>query len=842
MSSVEYLRGFVIERLTAAAEEIFGVFHKTVVQYEEELDRQRKLLDNIWKPEIHLYSEELQQQHVCKQEEVLADQQLCVQERSSSLDQEEPEPPQIKEEQEELSSSQEGEQLVLKQETDAFMLTPTCEESDQTVSFSFNETQSVMEENPLNFISVEAHSDHQLLFYNSQSQDQGGGEHGDAETTLQHQHHKSNSHTASNQTVSTIHCKMSLKCDTCGRDFRCKSDLQRHMLKHTGERPHTCNTCGKSFSQTSVLKVHLRTHTGEKPYSCNTCGKRFCRASDLTAHVRIHSGEKPYSCKICEKHFRSSSQLTGHMRTHTGEKPYSCNTCGKRFPQPSLLKAHIRIHTGERPYLCKTCGKDFRVSSALKFHMRTHTGEKPYSCKTCGRAFRVSAHLIGHMKIHTDEKPYSCNTCGKDFRRSNELTIHIRRLEDDVCSADISFNPRQTTMSSVDYLRGFVVERLTAAAEEIFGAFKKTIVEYEEEIDRQRRLLDIVWKPEIKLHSIELPRQHVCKQEEVPADQQPCVQERSSSLSQEEPEPPRIKVEQEEPSTSQEGEPLVLKQETDAFMLTPTCEEFDHSEDQTVNFSFNETQSVMTEKSQNYMPAKSSVAPEPNSERSWYLYYNSQNQDQEGGDVGASGSTTNAQPNFQNQHYKSNTYIINVTDPALSTIYYNAHTGKKSFKCNMCEKVFRCKSDLKRHLKIHTGEKPYSCNTCGKRFNQPSILKAHIRLHTGEKPYLCNTCGERFCRSSDLKAHVRVHTGEKPYLCKTCGKDFRSSSHLKIHTRTHTGEKPYTCQTCGRAFRLIGHLIGHIRTHTGEKPYSCSVCGKHFRLSGTLKDHMRRMH
>ncbi len=57
-------------------------------------------------------------------------------------------------------------------------------------------------------------------------------------------------------------------------------------------------------------------------------------------------------------------------------------------------------------------------------------------------------------------------------------------------------------MSSVECLRTFVIERLTAAAEEIFGVFKNTIVEYEEEIDRQRRLLDIVWKPEIRLNRI----------------------------------------------------------------------------------------------------------------------------------------------------------------------------------------------------------------------------------------------------------------------------------------------------------------------------------------------------
>ena len=75
---------------------------------------------------------ELPQQHVCKEEEVLADQQLCNQERNSSLDQEDPEPPEIKEEQEELCTSQEGEQLVVKVETDTVMLTPAYEESDHS--------------------------------------------------------------------------------------------------------------------------------------------------------------------------------------------------------------------------------------------------------------------------------------------------------------------------------------------------------------------------------------------------------------------------------------------------------------------------------------------------------------------------------------------------------------------------------------------------------------------------------------------------------------------------------------------------------------------------------------
>ena len=60
---------------------------------------------------------------------------------------------------------------------------------------------------------------------------------------------------------------------------------------------------------------------------------------------------------------------------------------------------------------------------------------------------------------------------------------------------------KSPNMSSVQCLREFVHERLTAAAEEILGVFLKTIIDYEEEIDRQRKLLDgFVLKPETKLH------------------------------------------------------------------------------------------------------------------------------------------------------------------------------------------------------------------------------------------------------------------------------------------------------------------------------------------------------
>ncbi|XP_035804102.1 uncharacterized protein LOC111568592 isoform X2 [Amphiprion ocellaris] len=97
MASAQCLKLFINERLTAAAEEVFSEFEKTIVQYEEEIDRQRRLLDNIWKPQITQHTADVPQQSVSKEEDVLAGQQFCNQKRKSSLNQEDPEPAQMKE-------------------------------------------------------------------------------------------------------------------------------------------------------------------------------------------------------------------------------------------------------------------------------------------------------------------------------------------------------------------------------------------------------------------------------------------------------------------------------------------------------------------------------------------------------------------------------------------------------------------------------------------------------------------------------------------------------------------------------------------------------------------------
>uniref|UniRef100_A0A3B3WSX4 C2H2-type domain-containing protein n=1 Tax=Poecilia mexicana TaxID=48701 RepID=A0A3B3WSX4_9TELE len=174
---------------------------------------------------------------------------------------------------------------------------------------------------------------------------------------------------------------------------------------------------------------HFRVETGnvvgpEAEWQETICGRNFSGAACFSRHMRTHTGETPYSC-FCGKRFPQRSNFTKHIKTHMGEKPFSCLTCGKNFSSKDSLSRHNRTHTGERPFSCLTCGKTFSSKDGLSQHIRTHTGERPFSCLTCGKSFADRGCLSRHKKIHSGERPFSCTTCGRRFIQRSHLTSHM---------------------------------------------------------------------------------------------------------------------------------------------------------------------------------------------------------------------------------------------------------------------------------------------------------------------------------------------------------------------------------------------------------------------------------
>ena len=147
-------------------------------------------------------------------------------------------------------------------------------------------------------------------------------------------------------------------------------------------------------------------------------------------------------------------------------------------------------------------------------------------------------------------------------------------------------------------------------------------------------------------------------------------------------------------------------------------------------------------------------------------------------------------------------------------------------KCKSCKKLFRLNET------VMLREKLDKCFECHKN--------AENSLNIKKKPFPCKNCNKSYKNKRDLNRHLLSHSDARPHECKLCEKSFKLGHHLKNHLATHSNEKTYTykCEKCERYFAKEVYLRNHVMTHTGEKPYQCTYCKRSFTWEKSLKNHL----
>ncbi|XP_063696165.1 zinc finger protein 708-like [Culicoides brevitarsis] len=195
----------------------------------------------------------------------------------------------------------------------------------------------------------------------------------------------------------------------------------------------------------------------------------------------------------------------------------------------------------------------------------------------------------------------------------------------------------------------------------------------------------------------------------------------------------------------------------------------------------------------------------------------------------------------------------------------------RSYICDLCNKSFKEKQTLRKHLNLHMKVKEYPCKHCDKIYYSQSSLILHYRSHSSEPCPVCH----KVLKSYSLPYHMAQHSTETRFQCPICNKiKFPTESSLKQHLKIHTksaepteslicdcGRKfkslrgkqchkangcpavsldnfTFKCETCGKGFSKKSNLSRHMSSHD-EKSYKwkCGICGKKFNNSSNYKVH-----
>ncbi|CAN7984296.1 unnamed protein product, partial [Ixodes hexagonus] len=116
----------------------------------------------------------------------------------------------------------------------------------------------------------------------------------------------------------------------------------------------------------------VKTSEPKTSSTCGVCGKVFRQRYNVKRHIRTqHRGAKN-ECKVCEKVFKSTSGLKNHELIHVGEKPFRCGLCCRCFTQKHHLIKHQLVHLPKVNIICSICRQGFRYASSFFKHMAVH--------------------------------------------------------------------------------------------------------------------------------------------------------------------------------------------------------------------------------------------------------------------------------------------------------------------------------------------------------------------------------------------------------------------------------------------------------------------------------------
>lgn len=109
-------------------------------------------------------------------------------------------------------------------------------------------------------------------------------------------------------------------------------------------------------------------------------------------------------------------------------------------------------------------------------------------------------------------------------------------------------------------------------------------------------------------------------------------------------------------------------------------------------------------------------------------------------------------------------------------------------------------------------------------------------------PHQCDQCERSYKYKDSLTRHIRQAHSDAVFDCKICDKTYKSDNALRRHSKTHKEESQLQCKECDQKFVEKYRLVWHMAfDHRGEV-MRCAHCYRGFRTVWGYKRHLKSAH
>ena len=170
-------------------------------------------------------------------------------------------------------------------------------------------------------------------------------------------------------------------------------------------------------------------------------------------------------------------------------------------------------------------------------------------------------------------------------------------------------------------------------------------------------------------------------------------------------------------------------------------------------------------------------------------------------------------------------------------------SSQEKFFCKECNCELLSEEDLRSHAQVHTGL--FHCRKCEAKFKGRNALQVHVdRIHENARNHLCSVCQKSFKTRQDLGKHMQTHNKDLSHECDICHSKFKAIANLRkhfhdVHKRRNVGLE---CKICQNLFPNTASLQRHHEKKHKEKIWRCKECKNTFTTKKSLQIHIRCVH